>query len=241
MIMRRIFHLEWGDGGSFDRYMRRNVNFLNFSILVLHKAHNEGNLMTPGFWIILMVSIWGRSIDPMTFLAPMALIKSYRQIFLGITVFGVLIIMSVILDRMLDERRAIALEDDESITHTYDEVVFKVSNANKEPEFDRNPLGLLLLTNKKVAFATIMEEELAFIIPITKIIEVGNLYNVMAGSPRKTRNVRVTYFEDESVKNVTFQLKNEVKACEFVQDLRASVISHPSHPPERKKVAIHID
>lgn len=221
--------------------MRRNVNFLDFSILVLHNTHNEDNLMTPVFWGILLLSIWGRSIDPMTFLAPMALIKSYRQIFLGITVFGVLIIMSVILDRMLDERRAIALEDDESITHTYDEVVFKVSNANKELEFDRNPFGLLLLTNKKVAFTKIMEEGLAFIIPLTKIVEVDNLYNVSAGSPRKTRNVRVIYFEDESVKNVTFQLKNEAKACEFVQDLRASIIPHPSHPPERKKVAIHID
>ena len=197
--------------------------------------------MTPGVWVILLLSIWGRSIDPVTFLAPLALFKSYRQIFLGITVFGVLVIMSVILDRMLDERRAIELEDDESITHTYDEVVFKVTNASKELEFDRNPFGLLLLTNKKLAFAEIMEEELAFVIPITKIIEVDNLYNVSTGSPRKTQNVRVIYFEDESVKNVMFQLKNEAKACEFVQDLRASIITYSSHPAERRKVAIHID
>ena len=197
--------------------------------------------MTLGFWVILLLSIWGRSIDPMTFLEPMALIKSYRQISLGITVLGVLIIMSVILDRMLDERRAIALEDDESITHTFDEVVFKVSNANKELEFDRSPFGLLLLTNKKVAFTKIMDEEPAFIIPLTEIIEVDNLYNVSAGSPRKTQNVRIIHLEDESVKNVTFQLKNEAKACEFVQDLRASIIPHPSHPADRKKVTIHID
>lgn len=221
--------------------MRRNVNFLGFSILVLHNAYNEDNLMIPGVWVILLLSVWGRSIDPMTFLAPMALIKSYRQIFLGITVFGVLIIMSVIFDRMLDERRAIALEDDESITHTYDEVVFKGTNANKELEFDRNPFGLLLLTNKKVAFTEIMEEEFAFIIPLTKIIEVDNIYNVSAGSPRKTRNVRVIYLEDESVKNVTFLLKNEANACEFVQDLRTSIIPHSSHPADKKKVAIHVD
>jgi len=197
--------------------------------------------MTFGFWVILLLSIWGRSIDPVTFLAPMALIKSYRQIFLGITVFGVLIIMSVIFNRMLDETRAIALEDDESITHTYDEVVFKGTNANKKLEFDRDPFGLLLLTNKKVAFTKIMEEEFAFIIPLTKIIEVNNLYNVSAGSPRKTRNVRVIYFEDESVQNATFLLKNEAQACEFVQDLRASIIPSPSRSADRNKVAIHID
>jgi hypothetical protein len=197
--------------------------------------------MTPGVWVILLLSIWGRTIDPVTFLAPMALFNSYRQIFLGITVFGVLVIMSVILDRMLDERRAIELEDDESITHIYDEVAFKVTNANKELEFDRNPFGLLLLTNKKVAFAKIMEEELAFVIPITKIIEIDSLYNVSTGSPRKTRNVRVVYFEDESVENVMFQLKNEAKACEFVQNVRTSIVAQSSHPAERRKIAIHID
>ena len=197
--------------------------------------------MTFGFWVILLLSIWGRSIDPVTFLAPMALIKSYRQIFLGITVFGVLIIMSVIFNRMLDETRAIALEDDESITHTYDEVVFKGTSANKELEFDRNPFGLLLLTNKRVAFTKIMEEEFAFIIPLTKIIEVNNLYNVSAGSPRKTRNVRIIYFEDESVQNATFLLKNEPQACEFVQDLRASITPSSSRSADRNKVAIHID
>ena len=197
--------------------------------------------MTLGFWVILLISIGGRSVDPLTFLDPMALIKSYRQIFLGITVFGVLIIMSVILDRMLDERRAIALEDDESITHTYDEVVFKVTNANKELEFEKNPLGLLLLTDKKVAFTKIMEEGLAFIIPLSKIIEVDNLYNIRTGSPRRTQDVRVVYFENGSVKNVTFQLKNETKAFEFVRNVRASIMPHPSNPADRQKVAIHID
>jgi len=197
--------------------------------------------MTPGFWVILLISIWGRSVDPLTFLGPMALIKSYRQIFLGITVFGVLIIISVILDRMLDERRAITLEDDESITHTYDEVVFKVTNANKELEFEKNPIGLLLLTDRKVAFTKVMEEGLAFIIPLTKIIEVDNVYTIRTGPPRKTRDVRVVYFEDESVKNVTFQLKNETKAFEFVGNVRASIIPHPSNTADRQKVAIHID
>jgi|GEM_PF-2673294 len=210
-------------------------------MLILNNAYNEDNLMTPGFWVILLISLWGRSVDPLTFLDPMALIKSYRQIFLGITVFGVLIIMSVILDRMLDERRAIALEGDESITHTYDEVVFKVTNANKELEFEKNPLGLLLLTDKKVAFTKIMEEGLAFIIPLSKIIEVDNLYNIRTGSPRRTQDVRVVYFEDESVKNVTFQLKNETKAFEFVRNVRASIMPHPSNPADRRKVAIHID
>lgn len=189
--------------------------------------------MAFGFWIIVLLSMWGES------WALMTVIESYRQIPLGMSVFTALIIVSLTLNKILDESRAIPLENDESIMSTYDEVVFKVSKANKE--FDENPCGVLVLTDKRVLFIKIIEEETIFAIPLIKIIEVDNLYNVGSGSPRKTREVHIIYLEDECVKKVTFQLKNKATSLTFVKDLKASITPHPSGPITAKKVAIRID
>jgi hypothetical protein len=189
--------------------------------------------MALGFWVIMLLSIWDKSVGLMT------LIESYRQIPLGISVFIAFTIVSLVLNRILDESRAITLENDESIMHTYDEVAFKASKSGKE--FDKNPFGVLLLTDKRVVFTKIIEEELTFSIPLTKIIEVDNLYNVGSGSPRKTREVHIVYFDDVCVKKVTFLLKNETQSLQFVQDLKASITPHLSSPAAKKKVAIHID
>jgi hypothetical protein len=190
-------------------------------------------LMAFGFWIIVLLSMWGES------WALITVIESYRQIPLGMSVFIALIIVSLTLNKILDESRAIPLENDESIMSTYDEVVFKVSKANKE--FDENPCGVLALTDKRVLFIKIIEEETIFAIPLIKIIEVDNLYNVGSGSPRKTRDAHIIYLEDECVKKVTFQLKNKATSLTFVKDLKASIAPHPSGPITMKKVAIRID
>ncbi len=188
--------------------------------------------MALGLWVIVLLSIWGKSLPLMT------LIQSHWQIPLGMSVFIALTIVSLILNRILDEGRAISLENDESIMCTYDEVVFKAPKADKESE---NPLGMLLLTNKRVVFTEIIEEELTFAIPLTRIIEVDNLYNVSSGSPRKTSEVHIIYLENECVQKVTFQLRNKAKSLTFVKDLKASITPHPSGPTDTEKVPIHID
>ncbi len=189
--------------------------------------------MALGFWIIVLLSMWGKS------WALIPLIESYQQIPLAMSVFIALIIVSLTLNRILNESRTVPLENDESIMSTYDEVVFKVSKANKE--FDENPCGVLVLTDKRVLFIKIIEEETIFAIPLIKIIEVDNLYTVGSGSPLKTREVPIMYFEDECVKKVTFQLKNKATSLTFVKDLKASITPHPSGPTNTGNVVIHID
>lgn len=189
--------------------------------------------MALGFWITMLLSMWGESWTLIT------LIESYRQIPLGLSVCIASIITSLTLNRVLDESRAIPLETDESIMSTFDEVVFTVSQATKE--FDENPYGMLVLTDKKVLFIKINDEEVTFALPLIKIIEVDNLYDVGSGSPLKTRKVHIVYFEDECVKKVTFQLKNKAASLTFVKDLKASIMPHPHGTVNAKKVAIRID
>jgi hypothetical protein len=216
--------------------MRLSINSTDISTIVLVPvlATQFGdNVVALGFWVIVLLSVWGKSLSLMT------LIENYRQIPLGVSVFIALIIVSLILNRILDESRVISLENDESILGTYDEVVFKVSKVDKE--FHENPLGMLLLTDKRVVFIKIIEDETIFAIPLTKIVEVDNLYSVSSGSARKTRDVYIMFLEDECVKKVTFQLKSKAKSLTFVRDLKASVTPHSSGSTNTKKVAIHID